>query len=85
MSSRSSTTLKKSERGGKQMEDQRASRRWMYGNPSVSTCAFRTSNEPCTNYARLVAVGAEEPLAEHMMVADFFRKYTTSHNTIFSS
>lgn len=24
----------------------------------------------------LVAVGAEEPLAEHMMVADFFRKCT---------
>ena len=24
----------------------------------------------------IVAVGAEEPLAEHMMVADFFRKYT---------
>jgi hypothetical protein len=23
----------------------------------------------------IVAVGAEEPLAEHMMVADFFRKY----------
>jgi hypothetical protein len=24
-----------------------------------------------------VAVGAEEPLAEHMMVADFFRMYTS--------
>jgi hypothetical protein len=23
-----------------------------------------------------VAVGAEEPLAEHMMVADFFRQFT---------
>jgi hypothetical protein len=26
----------------------------------------------------VVAVGAEEPLAEHMMVADFFRKYILS-------
>jgi hypothetical protein len=25
-----------------------------------------------------VAVGAEEPLAEHMMVADFFRELTHS-------
>ena len=24
-----------------------------------------------------VAVGAEEPLAEHMMVADFFRKFSS--------
>lgn len=25
----------------------------------------------------IVAVGAEEPLAEHMMVADFFREWTS--------
>jgi hypothetical protein len=27
----------------------------------------------------IVAVGAEEPLAEHMMVADFFRKFCSTH------
>jgi hypothetical protein len=71
---RFSITSRRSGRGGKQTEDLQVSRLWMCGNPSVSI-HVTTSMEFELILHFVVAVGAEEPLAEHMMVADFFRKF----------
>jgi hypothetical protein len=74
MSLRYFITLRKSVRGDKRMEDPRALRHWMSGSQLVSTLNITLQHVSLLTMYGTVAVGAEEPLAEHMMVADFFRK-----------
>jgi hypothetical protein len=56
------------------MEGLQALRRWMRENPLVCIDGLYLQLSTGLSLCFVVAMGAEEPLAEHMMVADFFRK-----------